>query len=316
MATRLLLLVIAGSAGTLCRYGLAGLVQSGLGSRFPWGTLAVNLTGCLVAGPALRTLRDPLGAQRRGTDDRLHRVPRGVHHVLGVHAGDVGAGARRTVALGGGQPAAAERARRRGAVRRPGGLAAGVGRGRHASARVRGVAAGLHRGRRPLPPQAAVRGDRGGGARAAPRRRHGPPRLPGVRRPQPNPFRQDPAAFGRPAGGGGDRRRAGEDRGVPAGAGRDDGRGPGHARAGQGDHLPSSRGRRRGAGNPGSSARGSERSGARRRLRAWSGAGLRRPRVTSRRTPIPGRPSARRYACGRCRGPRGCRRVVARPGTR
>jgi CrcB protein len=50
MATRLLLLVIAGSAGTLCRYGLSGLVQSGLGARFPWGTLVVNLTGCLVAG--------------------------------------------------------------------------------------------------------------------------------------------------------------------------------------------------------------------------------------------------------------------------
>jgi fluoride exporter len=50
VATRLLLLVIAGSAGTLCRYGLSGLVQSFAGSRFPWGTLAVNLTGCLVAG--------------------------------------------------------------------------------------------------------------------------------------------------------------------------------------------------------------------------------------------------------------------------
>ena len=50
MATRLLLLVIAGSAGTLCRYGLSGLVQGGVGARFPWGTLAVNLTGCLLAG--------------------------------------------------------------------------------------------------------------------------------------------------------------------------------------------------------------------------------------------------------------------------
>jgi CrcB protein len=48
--TRLLLLAVAGAAGALCRYGLAGLVQSGLGARFPWGTLAVNLTGCLVAG--------------------------------------------------------------------------------------------------------------------------------------------------------------------------------------------------------------------------------------------------------------------------
>jgi CrcB protein len=50
MALRILLLVLAGAAGTLCRYGLAGLVQSGLGARFPWGTLIVNVAGCLVAG--------------------------------------------------------------------------------------------------------------------------------------------------------------------------------------------------------------------------------------------------------------------------
>jgi CrcB protein len=52
VATRLLLLMVAGAAGTLCRYGLAGLVQSATGARFPWGTLAVNLTGCVVAGLA------------------------------------------------------------------------------------------------------------------------------------------------------------------------------------------------------------------------------------------------------------------------
>ena len=52
MAQRLLLLMIAGAAGTLCRYGLSGLVQSATGARFPWGTLAVNLTGCLIAGLA------------------------------------------------------------------------------------------------------------------------------------------------------------------------------------------------------------------------------------------------------------------------
>jgi CrcB protein len=50
VVTRLALLVAAGAAGTLCRYGLAGLVQGALGARFPWGTLAVNLTGCLLAG--------------------------------------------------------------------------------------------------------------------------------------------------------------------------------------------------------------------------------------------------------------------------
>ena len=52
MAQRLLLLMIAGAVGTLCRYGLSGLVQSATGARFPWGTLAVNLTGCLIAGLA------------------------------------------------------------------------------------------------------------------------------------------------------------------------------------------------------------------------------------------------------------------------
>ncbi len=52
MATRLLLLVIAGAAGTLCRYALSGVVQGAVGARFPWGTLAVNLTGCLIAGLA------------------------------------------------------------------------------------------------------------------------------------------------------------------------------------------------------------------------------------------------------------------------
>ena len=53
MLVRVLLLATAGAAGALCRYGLAGVVQSGLGARFPWGTLAVNLVGCFVAGVLL-----------------------------------------------------------------------------------------------------------------------------------------------------------------------------------------------------------------------------------------------------------------------
>ncbi len=50
MATRLLLLMAAGAVGTLCRYGLSGVVHAGLGARLPWGTLVVNLAGCLIAG--------------------------------------------------------------------------------------------------------------------------------------------------------------------------------------------------------------------------------------------------------------------------
>ncbi len=50
MLQKFLLLSIAGAAGTLCRYGLAGFVHRLTGAGFPWGTLAVNITGCFLAG--------------------------------------------------------------------------------------------------------------------------------------------------------------------------------------------------------------------------------------------------------------------------
>lgn len=50
MALKLLWLALAGAAGTLSRYALAGWVQRSAGSGFPWGTMAVNLAGCFLAG--------------------------------------------------------------------------------------------------------------------------------------------------------------------------------------------------------------------------------------------------------------------------
>ncbi|GMW02774.1 MAG: putative fluoride ion transporter CrcB [Candidatus Hydrogenedentota bacterium] len=47
---KLLLIAIAGAAGSLSRYALAGAVQRVAGSGFPWGTAVVNVLGCLVAG--------------------------------------------------------------------------------------------------------------------------------------------------------------------------------------------------------------------------------------------------------------------------
>lgn len=47
---RLTLLVVFGAAGTLARYGLQGLVQERTGTTFPFGTLVVNLLGCLLLG--------------------------------------------------------------------------------------------------------------------------------------------------------------------------------------------------------------------------------------------------------------------------
>ncbi len=43
-------LILGGTLGTVSRYLLAGAVYQKAGTGFPWGTLAVNLTGCLVIG--------------------------------------------------------------------------------------------------------------------------------------------------------------------------------------------------------------------------------------------------------------------------
>ena len=43
-------IAVAGAAGALARYALAGAVQRGLGSTFPWGTAVVNILGCLLFG--------------------------------------------------------------------------------------------------------------------------------------------------------------------------------------------------------------------------------------------------------------------------
>lgn len=47
---RILLVGLAGLAGTLCRYWLSGVVARRYGEAFPWGTLAVNLLGCFAVG--------------------------------------------------------------------------------------------------------------------------------------------------------------------------------------------------------------------------------------------------------------------------
>ena len=47
---RILLIAIFGAIGTLARYALQGVVQYRTGPVFPTGTLAVNLSGCLLLG--------------------------------------------------------------------------------------------------------------------------------------------------------------------------------------------------------------------------------------------------------------------------
>jgi len=49
---KLIWIGVAGALGTLERYALAGAVQRSVRSSFPWGTVGVNVLGCLLIGVA------------------------------------------------------------------------------------------------------------------------------------------------------------------------------------------------------------------------------------------------------------------------
>lgn len=55
---KLLLIGLAGLLGTLARYGLAGWTSRRYGEDFPFGTLAVNLVGCFLAGFLFYLMRE------------------------------------------------------------------------------------------------------------------------------------------------------------------------------------------------------------------------------------------------------------------
>jgi CrcB protein len=53
VVNKIALVMLGGGLGAVCRY-LLGLAAAGLvGARFPLGTLAANMTGCLLIGVAL-----------------------------------------------------------------------------------------------------------------------------------------------------------------------------------------------------------------------------------------------------------------------
>lgn len=47
---RILLLALAGAAGTLARYWVSGAVYAVMGRNFPWGTAAANILGSFLFG--------------------------------------------------------------------------------------------------------------------------------------------------------------------------------------------------------------------------------------------------------------------------
>jgi len=54
----LLAVAVGGSLGALTRYGVGLAAARLLGRGFPWGTLAVNVIGCLVMGIVMERLLD------------------------------------------------------------------------------------------------------------------------------------------------------------------------------------------------------------------------------------------------------------------
>jgi fluoride exporter len=62
-----LLVAIGGALGAMARFGLTDVVQRLLPHRFPYGTLVVNLTGCLIFGviAAMSEFRAPLSIETR-----------------------------------------------------------------------------------------------------------------------------------------------------------------------------------------------------------------------------------------------------------
>jgi CrcB protein len=53
-----LLIVMGGGAGSLARYVVANTIATRMASRFPWGTVVVNVTGCFLIGLIMTVLTE------------------------------------------------------------------------------------------------------------------------------------------------------------------------------------------------------------------------------------------------------------------
>jgi len=57
--TKWLLIAVGGAFGSVMRYAVQGWVQRATGGNFPWGTFAVNVTGCALIGFLAATFAGP-----------------------------------------------------------------------------------------------------------------------------------------------------------------------------------------------------------------------------------------------------------------
>jgi len=64
-----LLVALGGAIGSVARFWVSGLVANQIGTTFPWGTFAVNVTGSFVIG-FFATLTGPEGRVFASSDSR------------------------------------------------------------------------------------------------------------------------------------------------------------------------------------------------------------------------------------------------------
>ena len=55
-----LLILIGGGTGSLARFAASTAIHNRMGSRFPYGTVAVNITGCFLIGLMMTLLTERL----------------------------------------------------------------------------------------------------------------------------------------------------------------------------------------------------------------------------------------------------------------
>ena len=74
--SNILSIALAGVAGVLLRYFLSTWIDTRWGTGFPWGTIAVNLAGCFIAGCVFQLLvEDRKSTRLNSSHIPLSRMP-------------------------------------------------------------------------------------------------------------------------------------------------------------------------------------------------------------------------------------------------
>ena len=75
---------IGGFAGSIARYALGVWIYDRMGTRFPYGTFVINITGCFLIGVILTVLDARVGVPPAVETRHPHRLHRRIYYLLNV----------------------------------------------------------------------------------------------------------------------------------------------------------------------------------------------------------------------------------------